>query len=134
MTCSILIMYILLLSTMVHFSADDILKYVSYFSKETGFDISCKLSPMEIICMRCHILFSEKKKKKKPTKKKKQQQKNKKTRNKKKNNNKKHNKQTNKKTYTKKKTQKNKKQKKKQTKKPPTKTGKYHEFSPAGFA
>ena len=26
-------------------------------SQETGFDISCKLSPMETICMKCQILF-----------------------------------------------------------------------------
>ena len=44
------------------FSADDILKYFSYFSQETDFDISCKLSPMETICMKCHILFSGKNK------------------------------------------------------------------------
>ena len=31
----------------------------SYFSQKTGFDISCKLSPMETICMKCQILFSE---------------------------------------------------------------------------
>ena len=42
------------------FSADDILKYFSYFSKKTGFDISCKLSP---ICMKCQILFPAKNKK-----------------------------------------------------------------------
>ena len=29
-----------------------------YFSQETGFDISCKLSPLETICMKCQILFS----------------------------------------------------------------------------
>ena len=31
-----------------------------YFSQKTGFDISCKLSPMETICMKCLILFSGK--------------------------------------------------------------------------
>ena len=30
---------------------------------KTGFDISCKLSPMEIICMKCQILFPGKNKK-----------------------------------------------------------------------
>ena len=30
---------------------------VSYFSQETGFDISCKLSPLTI-CMKCQFLFS----------------------------------------------------------------------------
>ena len=28
------------------------------FPRKTGSDISCKLSPMETICMRCQILFS----------------------------------------------------------------------------
>ena len=45
-------------------SADNILKYFSYFSKKIGFDTSCKLSPKETICMKCQILFSRKKKKK----------------------------------------------------------------------
>ena len=31
------------------------------FSQETGLDISCKLSPMETICMKCQLLFSGKK-------------------------------------------------------------------------
>ena len=39
------------------------LKYISYFSQKTGFDISCKLSPKETICMKCQILFSGKNKK-----------------------------------------------------------------------
>ena len=39
------------------YSADDILKYLSYFSEKTGFDISCKFSPLETICMKCLILF-----------------------------------------------------------------------------
>ena len=37
--------------------------YFSYFSQKTAFDISCKLSPMETICMKCQILFSGKNKK-----------------------------------------------------------------------
>ena len=37
---------LLLKSERVQFDADDIFKYVSYVSKETGFDISCKLPPM----------------------------------------------------------------------------------------
>ena len=45
------------LALWVKFSADDILKYFSYFSQKTGFDISCKLSPLETICMKCQILF-----------------------------------------------------------------------------
>ena len=44
----------------IKFSADDILKCFSYFSQKTGFDISCKLSPLETICMNCQILFSGK--------------------------------------------------------------------------
>ena len=43
--------------------ADNILKYFSYFSLETGFNTSCKLSPMERICMKCRILFSGQNKK-----------------------------------------------------------------------
>ena len=35
----------------------------SYFSMKIGFDISCKLSPKETICMQCQSLFSEKNKK-----------------------------------------------------------------------
>ena len=35
----------------------------SYFSQETGFDISCKLPPLETICMKYQILFSGKDKK-----------------------------------------------------------------------
>ena len=40
-----------------NFSADDILKCFSYVYKKTGFDSSCKLSPMKTICMECHIQF-----------------------------------------------------------------------------
>ena len=50
------------LALWVKFSAEDILKYFSYFSQKTGFDISCK-SPKETICMKCRILFSVKNKK-----------------------------------------------------------------------
>ena len=46
----------------VKFSADAIQKYFSYFSQKTGFDISCKLSTIETICMKCQNLFSEKNK------------------------------------------------------------------------
>ena len=34
-----------------------------FFFQKTGFDISCKLSPVETICMKCQILFSGKNKK-----------------------------------------------------------------------
>ena len=30
------------------------------FSQKIGFDLSCKLSPEETICMKCQILFSGK--------------------------------------------------------------------------
>ena len=62
-------------------SADDILRYFSnFFFQKKDFDIACKLSPLETICMKCQILFSKKKKKKKrkKTTKKQQQQKKKK--------------------------------------------------------
>ena len=37
--------------------------FFSYFSQKTGYDISCKLSPKETVCMKCQILFSGKNKK-----------------------------------------------------------------------
>ena len=37
---------------------DNIFKYISYFPQKTGFDISCKLSSMETLCMKYQILFS----------------------------------------------------------------------------
>ena len=39
-------------------SADNSLKYFSYFAQKTGFAISCKLSPLETICMKCQNQFS----------------------------------------------------------------------------
>ena len=59
----------LTLKTLVNFSADDILKYlvvVFFFFQKTGFDISCRLSPLETICMKCQILFPGKKRKLSP--------------------------------------------------------------------
>ena len=38
--------------------ADDILKYFSYVCQKTDYDIPCKLSPLETICMNCQGLFS----------------------------------------------------------------------------
>ena len=38
-------------------SADDKLLIFSYFSQETGIDISYKLSPLETVCMKCQIPF-----------------------------------------------------------------------------
>ena len=32
----------------------------SYFSKKMRFDVSCKLSPKETVCMKCQTLFSRK--------------------------------------------------------------------------
>ena len=52
-----------MLNTLVKSTTDNILKHFSYFSQKTGFDSSCKLSPMETICMKCQILFSGKNKK-----------------------------------------------------------------------
>ena len=53
----------LMLSTLRKFSAADVSKYFSCFYQKTGFDISCKLSPMETICMKCTIPISGKNKK-----------------------------------------------------------------------
>ena len=33
--------------------------FFSYFSQKTRFDISCKLSPLETICMKCQGMLSE---------------------------------------------------------------------------
>ena len=53
-------------TTVLANSADNKLKYFfSYFSQKTGFDISCKLSLLETVCMKCQTLFPGKKKKKK---------------------------------------------------------------------
>ena len=60
-----LLRYVRILNTAlwVKFAAEDILNwYFSYFSQETGFGISCKLSPLETICMKCQNLFSGKNK------------------------------------------------------------------------
>ena len=46
-------------------SADDELMIqciFSYFSQKSGFEISCSLSLMETVCMKCQILFSGKNK------------------------------------------------------------------------
>ena len=46
-------------------SADDQLAiFFSYISQQIGFDMSCKPSPLETLCMECQILFSEKNKEK----------------------------------------------------------------------
>ena len=50
----------LTLITLGKISVDDILKYFSYFSQTTGSDISCKLSPVETICMKYQNLLSGK--------------------------------------------------------------------------
>ena len=41
-------------------AADDKLTIFLLFFSEIGFDISCNLSPMETICMKCQVLFSGK--------------------------------------------------------------------------
>ena len=57
--------WVMLSAYWVKISADNILKLFSdFFFQKIGFDISCKLSPKETICMNCQSLFSEKKKKK----------------------------------------------------------------------
>ena len=48
------------LACWVNISADNILKYFSYFPQKKGFDISCKLIPKETICMKCQSWFSGK--------------------------------------------------------------------------
>ena len=51
-------------SAIHQFSADDILKIVFlFFSQVTGFDISCTLSQLETVCMKCQILLAGKTKK-----------------------------------------------------------------------
>ena len=45
-------------------SADEeLIMFFSYFFKKIGFEISCKLTPKESICMKCQSLFSGKYKK-----------------------------------------------------------------------
>ena len=41
----------------------EIVFFFFFFFQNTGFDISCKLSSMETICMKCEVLFSGKNKK-----------------------------------------------------------------------
>ena len=41
-------------------SADNKLKYFSYIPRKTGFDISCKSTPLETISVKCQNLFSGK--------------------------------------------------------------------------
>ena len=50
-------------TTLLANSADDKFVTVFLFFKKTGFDILCKLSPMETVCMKCQLLFSGKKRK-----------------------------------------------------------------------
>ena len=39
-----------------------VMDVITYFFPKAGFDISCKLSPMKTICMKCQNLFSRGKK------------------------------------------------------------------------
>ena len=41
-------------------TTDNILKYFSHLFQKTGFDISCKLSPKETVCLKYQTLFSKK--------------------------------------------------------------------------
>ena len=51
--------YGLTFTTLLANSADDKLVIIfSYFSQKIDFDISCKLSPAETICIKCQSLFS----------------------------------------------------------------------------
>ena len=62
--CLLLSRVILLtLSTLGKIFSRRHIDWFSYFSQKTGFDISCKLSQLETICMKCQILFSGKNKK-----------------------------------------------------------------------
>ena len=45
------------------FSALTFFKVFLIFSQETGFDISCTLSQLETVCMKCQILLAGKTKK-----------------------------------------------------------------------
>ena len=52
------------LAIWVRITADNIFRnIVSYFSQKISFDISCRLSPSKIICMKCQHLFSRENKK-----------------------------------------------------------------------
>ena len=55
-----------LILSMLHkkFSRKHFEIFFLYFSEKIRFDILCKLSPMETICIKCRILFSQKNKKK----------------------------------------------------------------------
>ena len=55
--------YDLLIFTILWANSADNELIFSYFSQTTGFHISCKLSPLETICIKCQILFSAKNKK-----------------------------------------------------------------------
>ena len=50
------------LARWVKISADNILDISLIFCQKIGFDISCKLSPWETICIKCQNLFSGNKK------------------------------------------------------------------------
>ena len=54
----------LYLSLLANSADDKLIMFFSYFSKKIGFDILCKLSPQETICMKCQSLFSGNNKKK----------------------------------------------------------------------
>ena len=56
----IIMIIIITFTTLCAYSADDKLVIFFLFSRKTGFDISCNLSPLEKICMKCQNLFSGK--------------------------------------------------------------------------
>ena len=44
----------------INFEQMTSLKFSYFFSQETGFNISCTLSPIETVCMTCQILLAGK--------------------------------------------------------------------------
>ena len=55
-------MYIVTFTTLWGNSTDNnLVIFFLFFQKKTGLDISCILSPLETICMKCQIQFLEEK-------------------------------------------------------------------------
>ena len=52
--------FVLMISTLDKIFSRQRIEIFFLFLPENRFDISCKLSPMEIVCMKCQILFSGK--------------------------------------------------------------------------
>ena len=58
-----LFVWISCIARLVNFQQTTFWSIFLIYSRKTGFDISCKFSPLEKICMKCQILFSGKNKK-----------------------------------------------------------------------